>query len=45
VTHVDLYSCFPSAVQIAAAEIGCPTQRDLTVTGGLTFAGGRSTAT
>ena len=40
VTHVDLYSCFPSAVQIAAAEIGLSTQRDLTVTGGLTFAGG-----
>ncbi len=40
VTHVDLYSCFPSAVQIAAAEVGLSTQRDLTVTGGLTFAGG-----
>jgi acetyl-CoA C-acetyltransferase len=40
VTHIDLYSCFPSAVQIAAAEIGFSTQRDLTVTGGLTFAGG-----
>jgi acetyl-CoA C-acetyltransferase len=40
VAHVDLYSCFPSAVQIAAAEVGLPMQRDLTVTGGLTFAGG-----
>lgn len=40
---VDLYSCFPSAVQVAAAEIGLPTDdpaRPLTVTGGLTFAGG-----
>jgi acetyl-CoA C-acetyltransferase len=40
VAHVDLYSCFPAAVQIAAAEIGLSTQRELTVTGGLTFAGG-----
>jgi len=38
--HVDLYSCFPSAVQVAAAELGLPLDRELTVTGGLTFAGG-----
>jgi acetyl-CoA C-acetyltransferase len=38
--HVDLYSCFPSAVEIAAAELGLDTQRSLTVTGGLSFAGG-----
>jgi acetyl-CoA C-acetyltransferase len=39
--HIDLYSCFPSAVQIAAAELGLePNGRALTVTGGLTFAGG-----
>ena len=38
--HVDLYSCFPSAVQIAARELGLAETRDLTVTGGLTFAGG-----
>ncbi|MFW6092500.1 MAG: acetyl-CoA acetyltransferase [Pseudomonadota bacterium] len=37
---VDVYSCFPVAVQIAAAEIGLDTDRALTVTGGLTFAGG-----
>ncbi|CAM3414650.1 acetyl-CoA acetyltransferase [Nocardioides dubius] len=40
---VDLYSCFPSAVQVAAAEIGLPLddpERDLTITGGLSFAGG-----
>ncbi|MDT5068693.1 MAG: acetyl-CoA C-acetyltransferase [Mycobacterium sp.] len=40
---VDLYSCFPSAVQVAANELGLPLddpQRPLTVTGGLTFAGG-----
>jgi acetyl-CoA C-acetyltransferase len=41
--YVDLYSCFPSAVQVAAAELGLPADdaaRPLTVTGGLTFAGG-----
>lgn len=43
VRHVDLYSCFPAAVQIAAGELGFPLEdpdRPLTVTGGLTFAGG-----
>ena len=43
VDHVDLYSCFPSAVEIAAAELGLPLDdpgRPLTVTGGMTFAGG-----
>jgi len=38
--HVDLYSCFPSAVQVAAAELGLGEDRQLTQTGGLTFAGG-----
>ncbi|MEO1061136.1 MAG: acetyl-CoA acetyltransferase [Actinomycetota bacterium] len=38
--HVDLYSCFPSAVQIGATELGLGQDRQLTVTGGLTFAGG-----
>ncbi|MCT7661946.1 acetyl-CoA acetyltransferase [Mycobacterium deserti] len=40
---IDVYSCFPSAVQVAANELGLPLgdpQRPLTVTGGLTFAGG-----
>lgn len=40
---VDVYSCFPSAVQVAARELGLPVGdpgRPLTVTGGLTFAGG-----
>jgi acetyl-CoA C-acetyltransferase len=43
IDYVDVYSCFPSAVQIAAAEIGLDSDdpaRPLTVTGGLTFAGG-----
>lgn len=38
--HVDLYSCFPSAVEIAATELGLGLERQLTVTGGLSFAGG-----
>ena len=41
--HVDLYSCFPAAVQIAADALGLPVgdpKRPLSVTGGLTFAGG-----
>jgi acetyl-CoA C-acetyltransferase len=40
---IDIYSCFPSAVQVAANELGLPVgdpRRPLTVTGGLTFAGG-----
>ena len=40
VAQVDLYSCFPSAVQVAAAELGLGEERPLTVTGGLTFGGG-----
>jgi len=38
--YVDLYSCFPSAVQVAAKELGLSEDRPLTVTGGLTFGGG-----
>ncbi len=38
--HIDIYSCFPSAVQISATELGIGLDRQLTVTGGLTFAGG-----
>jgi acetyl-CoA C-acetyltransferase len=42
VAYVDLYSCFPSAVEIGARELGLPLDGDraLTVTGGLSFAGG-----
>ena len=42
-SHIDLYSCFPAAVQVAARELGLAIDdpgRLLTVTGGLTFAGG-----
>lgn len=38
--HIDVYSCFPSAVHVAAHELGLDIDRPLTVTGGLSFAGG-----
>jgi acetyl-CoA C-acetyltransferase len=40
---IDLYSCFPCVVQMAAGELGLPVDdpgRSLTMTGGLTFGGG-----
>ena len=39
---LDLYSCFPSAVEVACREIGIPEDdpRGLTVTGGLPYFGG-----
>ncbi len=37
---VDLYSCFPSAVQLGAQSLGLSLGRQLTRTGGLPFAGG-----
>jgi acetyl-CoA C-acetyltransferase len=40
VGHVDLYSCFPSAVQMGATALGMGLDRPLTVTGGLSFCGG-----
>ena len=40
VAIVDLYSCFPSAVQLGAQSLGLSTERQLTRTGGLAFAGG-----
>lgn len=40
VAHLDLYSCFPAAVRIQARELGIGDGRALTVTGGMTFAGG-----
>jgi acetyl-CoA C-acetyltransferase len=38
--RVDVYSCFPSAVQVAARELELDISKPLTVTGGLTWAGG-----
>jgi len=40
IDKVDVYSCFPVAVQVAARELGLNMSRPLTVTGGLTWAGG-----
>jgi acetyl-CoA C-acetyltransferase len=40
VAHVDVYSCFPSAVELATKELGLGTEGQLTVYGGLCFAGG-----
>ena len=40
VAIVDLYSCFPSAVQLGARSLGLGLDRQLTRTGGLTFGGG-----
>ena len=37
---VELYSCFPIAVESYAQELGLSLARDLTVTGGMQFAGG-----
>jgi acetyl-CoA C-acetyltransferase len=38
--HLELYSCFPVAVRAQARELGLDEARPLTVTGGMTFAGG-----
>lgn len=42
IDYIDIYSCFPSAVQIARDELGIAKDdsRSLTVTGGLPFHGG-----
>ena len=37
---VDVYSCFPAAVQVAVKALGLDPAGPLTVTGGLTFGGG-----
>lgn len=37
---VDLYSCFPAAVQLAARGLGFSLDDPLTVTGGLAYGGG-----
>jgi acetyl-CoA C-acetyltransferase len=37
---IDLYSCFPVAVQVAQRELAIDAAREWTITGGLTFAAG-----
>jgi acetyl-CoA C-acetyltransferase len=40
IEHLDIYSCFPAAVRVQQHELGIDNSRQLTVTGGMTFAGG-----
>jgi acetyl-CoA C-acetyltransferase len=40
VAHLDLYSCFPAAVEAFADALGVGRGRRLTVTGGMSLAGG-----
>ena len=37
---IDLYSCFPSAVQLGAKSLNLSLDQQLTITGGLSFSGG-----
>ena len=37
---LELYSCFPQAVRVQLQELGLPEERELTVTGAMTFGGG-----
>jgi acetyl-CoA C-acetyltransferase len=37
---LDFYSCFPAPVQLTAEALGISLERELTVTGGLTYGGG-----
>jgi acetyl-CoA C-acetyltransferase len=39
VEHLDLYACFPAIVQMSTAALGLDPSRQLTITGGLGFAG------
>lgn len=39
IDHIDLYSCFPSIVTLTTEALGFDPTRQLTVTGGLAFAG------
>lgn len=39
-THLELYSCFPSAVRVQARELGISRDRKLSVSGGMAFGGG-----
>ncbi len=41
---MDLYSCFPSAIELALDVLALPPDRPLSLTGGLAFAGGPGNA-
>ena len=40
IEHLELYSCFPAAVRVQAREMAIDLDRQLTITGGMTFGGG-----
>lgn len=40
VDYIDLYSCFPIAVRTQMLELEIPASRTVTITGGMTWAGG-----
>jgi acetyl-CoA C-acetyltransferase len=40
IARLELYSCFPVAVRVQARELGVEEARPLSVTGGMSFAGG-----
>ena len=40
ISLIDLYSCFPSAVQLGTKSLNLSLNQQLTITGGLSFAGG-----
>ena len=40
VAHMEIYSCFPSAVRVQLRELGISEDRTHTVTGGMAFGGG-----
>lgn len=40
VETLELYSCFPAAVRVQQRELGIDPRREVTQTGGMTFAGG-----
>jgi acetyl-CoA C-acetyltransferase len=40
IEHVEIYSCFPSAVRVQQRELGLPFDGTPTITGGMAFAGG-----
>ncbi len=40
IKYLELYSCFPVAVRIQQNELGVAPNKPVTVTGGMTFAGG-----
>ncbi len=40
IDYLDIYSCFPSAVHAAASALEIGAGRQVTLTGGMTFAGG-----